>query len=178
MCFKCLVRIRLNFKHDVSCFEVDLAQKAQWSHSSLQLKAADSLCYSVAPVRKELCMARISLQATSAYSLHFLFSAKWEGRENGIIHNSLIWKSRLISLSKGSNLPTENNVQLNAGKEISHFQLQQGKTYLKLLLYKDEKHDKTIIYIWSLMIMYLAVYSVRCHGSLCQPQSFPTRRWQ
>ena len=68
-------------------------------------------------------MARISLQATSADSLHSLFSPEREGRENGSIHNALIWKSRLISLSKGSNLRTENIIQLNPGKECSHFKL-------------------------------------------------------
>lgn len=54
-------------------------------------------------------MACISLQATSTDCLHTLFSPEREGRENGSIHNALKWKSRLISLSKGSNLQTEYN---------------------------------------------------------------------
>lgn len=69
------------------------------------------LCLSVAPVRKESYMACISLWATpSTLSFH-----RGTG-ENGSIHNALKWKSGLISLSKGSNLPTENIIQLSTSK--------------------------------------------------------------
>lgn len=73
--------------------EVNLAQKVQWSHSSLQLKAADCLCYSVVPVRKEPCMVCTSLQATS--STHITFSFHWDGMAGKIAQFISLWYGNL-----------------------------------------------------------------------------------
>lgn len=124
-------------------------------------------------------MACISLQATSTDSLNSLFSPEREGRGNGLIHNALIWKSELISLSKGSNLPTENIIQLNAGKESSHFKLQRGETYLSIYSYYFTEIVKVIKLEPADHVSLLILYSVRSHGSLCQPH-FPQgdgRKW-
>lgn len=40
-------------------------------------------------------------------------------------------------------------------KESSHFVLKHGDTYLKLLFYKYSRCDEAIIYIQSLLIVYL-----------------------
>lgn len=52
------------------------------------------------------------LHITAGCSFHSFLSPEDKG--NGSIHNALKWKSGLISLSKGSNLPTENIIQLSA----------------------------------------------------------------
>lgn len=62
------------------------------------------------------------LHITAGYFCSLLpLSFQEEGRRNGSIHNALKWKSGLISLSKESNLPTENIIQLNAYKESRLF---------------------------------------------------------
>lgn len=90
-------------------------------------------------------MACVSLQATSTGSFHSLFS--WEGRENGSNHNALKWKSGLISLSKGSHLPTENIIQLNAAKESSHFKLQLPRNPSPVIILQRWQNCDAIVHI-------------------------------
>lgn len=127
VCFKCSVRIGLNFKRGG-------VLPRSWPCTKSPVisffTSVESCWFSLLQCCscKNGALYALYITAGYVYTLPSLFSPEWEGRENGSIHNALIWKSRLISPSKGSHLPTENIIQLNAGKSSSHFKLQHGQT--------------------------------------------------
>lgn len=118
-------------------------------------------------------MACVSLQATSTGSFHSLFS--WEGRENGSNHNALKWKSGLISLSKGSHLPTENIIQLNAAKESSHFLNFSHHATRPQLLFCNDGKTVTLLFTFKAFRTCAIVNILQCEKSwfLMSASHFP-----
>lgn len=114
-CFEHSTRTGLNFKHGASCLWVWPRTKGPVISFPASVESCWFSRFECCSCKKESYMACISLQATPSTP----FSQ--EDRQNGSIHNALKWKSGLISLSKGSHLPTENIIQPSAGKESGYF---------------------------------------------------------